>query len=319
MSFGWQAKSFQRYLARAPIDGLTINDTRYFLARLFARPELRQIRSLELRTMTLGAEHLRALVECSYLGGVTDLRLQFGIATAEVLAAVFASPLADGLRELRLGWNAYDGPDGLTRGLAGFAHPHLERLDLRHNCIDIRRVLDGVRLPKLARLGLRECGLGDTAGELSGWVGCRRITDLDLTSNLLTPRTVRGLAVGPWRSLRVLRLNGCGLTSTALQALAEAEWLSGLRVLDLCRNKFTPAGLRALVKSPGVRSLRCLNLESNNTDDAVARALLDSPYLTRPLCLNLYPLTIRADLQAKLRERFGPEAFMRFADHSQPA
>jgi uncharacterized protein (TIGR02996 family) len=77
-------------------------------------------------------------------------------------------------------------------------------------------------------------------------------------------RSVAELARSPHlTSLRRLKLDGCGITSDGLQALAEAGWLGDLAELDLRYNRIGDSGARALAGAPHLGRLRCLDLRSN--------------------------------------------------------
>src|SRR5262245_29946711 len=141
------------------------------------------------------------------------------------------------------------------------------------------------------RTPLRRVSLQSAAGFVeqvaaSPFLG--RLTDLDVSGNVLTDVDVRYLAHSPHlRNLTRLSLLGTDLTSNGVWVLAGSLYLTRLIELNLQINRIGPDGLRALADSPRLVGLASLNLYHNRTGDDGARAVAGSAMLRRLAFLNL--------------------------------
>ncbi len=306
------AANAEQLFGRTLVDGLEM-DMRLHpdLAPLMARPEIAKVRLLEFHLGSLTADQLRPVLDSPHAGNVHELRFLYGAISGGGLRAVLTSPLAAGLRELRLGLNfftEYGRP--LLAAFDGVSLPHLERLDLTQDRLggsDLRRILEPLRSPRLARLELTDCHLSNEGVSwLNEWAGRRQLTSLNLSNTELNLRAAVALASGDWPSLRVLTLANSRLGPKAAKAMVGAGWLGELRILDLNNATLSDNGVKTLVSTPAVGNLLALDLRRNAITDPGAKALLDSPHLANLIHLNVDENAISDEMRAALQQRFGP-------------
>jgi uncharacterized protein (TIGR02996 family) len=185
------------------------------------------------------------------------------------------------------------------------------------------QALSELRLPKVRRLRLVGCFIGDVGAHVLAQSPCLgRLTELALDSNDIGPSGVRALAsshslpalttlsldgnrIGPEgaRALAgcprllsghvLLSLNGGGIGDWGARALAAVPVLRRITELRLRNNQIGPAGARALAESPYLTNLTSLDLSRNQVRDQGAQALASSPHLGNLTVLRLHDNQIR--------------------------
>jgi uncharacterized protein (TIGR02996 family) len=244
------------------------------LADLFARPQFRNLRALEVSNLNLGADGVRAII--GHMPELRALRLAKSSITgagAELLAATKK------LRHLR----ALD----LTRcDLGGFDPAPLI----------IARNLPKLTVLLLGRNALR--GPGAKALARPGRGPGLRVLALD--NSFLTSSGTEALARCPaLRGLWGLTLADGEVTDDHLERFTRRAAFERLTFLHLGSNHLTARGAQALAAWPGAVNLQWLDLRANSIGDAGARALTASPYL-----VGLKYLHATGGGTARLKKRF---------------
>jgi uncharacterized protein (TIGR02996 family) len=270
------------------------------VAELLASPHLAGLTGLDLSNIRLGREGVQALVasglpltalnlagcrlgwaEVRALATAPSLRLTqldldaWGLAD-DNMAALLASPLAAGLRELRL--PSHVGEETL-RALATV--PSLSKLEL------------GV-YPSNAGV-VRQLGIGGAFRQL------RRLNLMYADADI-----VQVLVEAPLERLEVLDLWAARLSDVELTVLATAPWATGLRSLSLrgyptSGYRFGDTGVGTLARS--FPSLRVLRLEISDLTAAGARALVEAPFAASLRQLSCGHNPIRDDVFCTLASR----------------
>jgi hypothetical protein len=141
----------------------------------------------------------------------------------------------------------------------------------------------------LKELALRSSRLVDEEAllELLDTLSGPRLDTLDLGENTLTRDSITCLASAPClRELKSLWLDRCDIPHTASAVLAEAVFLSGLRLLDVSHNHFGANGLAELLKrQPPL--LHTLRIRDNDLFDKGVTLLAESPASNTLLELDL--------------------------------
>jgi hypothetical protein len=259
----------------APIRALKLTEVEArHIAELAASPVLPQLRTLRLSGTGLEAA-LTSLFAQPRLA-LTRLELCTG-ATAELAAALVASPMAASLRELVLDRNGGNGSLGATgaRALAGLhgltslsvvdhaigaegavalaALPSLQRFGLDGDSLGARGgAAVAASLPaSLRALSLRGCALGVKGAAAVVSARLPVLAELDLGgSNAIGGRKLHEvLEVLALPSLRQLSLDGAALKADGAAALrAVAGRLAGVELLDLSGNTLGDDGAAAIAE-----------------------------------------------------------------------
>jgi uncharacterized protein (TIGR02996 family) len=203
-------------------------------------PQLRQLRSLDLRGAQLSARGAEALAASPHLGELLYLSL------GEVSYRDWQGVNPEGNEALR----------ALTTG-PGL--PRLEHLDL-------------------SGCGVTSGGLWRWA--LAGSAGSAVLRGLDLGRNAIGESGAGALAESPrLTGLTHLFLRGCCLGMTATERLAAGPHIRSLTHLDLRNNPIGDPGAQYLAASPHLGRLEVLALAKEPVGEAGMRALADSPHL----------------------------------------
>jgi hypothetical protein len=103
----------------------------------------------------------------------------------------------------------------------------------------------------------------------------------------LAPDGAAALAAGSWDELRNLNLRGNRIGDAGAEALAGAEWISRLTLLDVQTNEIGPRGLQALLAGPRAVPVGCIHLGSNPIGDEGAAVVAAAPTLAAVNSLTL--------------------------------
>jgi len=110
----------------------------------------------------------------------------------------------------------------------------------------------------------------------SAWMG--RVRELDISQNPLGHRSLHSLFESELcRSLRLLRMNECGLYFNAVRVIANEANLGNLHSLSLTSNGIGTEGAQVLAGSPHLANLKILNLHQNDLQASGAAALATAP------------------------------------------
>jgi Ran GTPase-activating protein (RanGAP) involved in mRNA processing and transport len=142
----------------------------------------------------------------------------------------------------------------------------------------------------LRSLSLAECGLGPAgAGALVRSRSLARLSDLDLSGNVLGPVVAEHLA--GVMSLRLDRLNleNCELGDRGVRLLASWPGLANLRRLSLPCNGISDSGAEALAASPYLGRLAVLDLGGNDLSREAEERLQRAPSLRHLWRLETFP------------------------------
>jgi uncharacterized protein (TIGR02996 family) len=266
------------------------------LAEALAAPGFEQLRELDLELTVLDVADVPLLARAPALRSLSWLNLDgCGVNESNLLALVRGPSLRQ-LRSLHLG-PRYRSREPIGDRLVGVlaTHSRLERLE------ELR----------LSNQGITNSGVAT----LACCPHLRHLRTLVLDGNYeISAPGLRALATSPHLAeLSALSLQGCQhLGDEAVLALLTAPWAPGLRELSLPRGRggmlgerITDAGVEALAGSPALAGLRRLDLEGHLITDRGAAALEASPHLTALGKLNLRFTEVGADMQKRLRKRFG--------------
>jgi uncharacterized protein (TIGR02996 family) len=255
----------------------------------------------------LKGDTLRQLGEAAHLGRLATLCLMSSL-SADVLAALAGTPLADRLERLTLDLvrgsepgllalltapafprlatlclvGAQLGDEGLGR-LAQSPPPALTGLELSDPSVGPRglaALIGSSRWLQLSYLGLSHAALGDEG------------------ARLLAPALAGGC-------LRWLRLEYARLTADAALALAEVPSWGSLETLSLRGNALGDVGVTTLAQSPRLAGLRRLSVPSCGLTEAGVRALVESPHAAGLREVQVYEPTLSQSARRALRKRFG--------------
>jgi uncharacterized protein (TIGR02996 family) len=239
-----------------PASGGTVS-----LLPFFETPQLERITGLDLTGLDLSPAELDPLVECRYLGALTDLSLRDAPVLPDWFEALLTGPALPALVGLDLSDLAHLGRC-LANALPICDHRRFLRLDL--SCIgsftsaQLREVLESRCLREVEELRL-------------GWMpGSGRdgaLSHLDLSWGVI-----------PWNRLRLLDLNGQGVGDAGVQQIlkvfARRKDLAPLRWLGIARNKISTTTVRELVCSdPAKVRLYYLDVRGNGLTLSQVNAL----------------------------------------------
>lgn len=245
----------------------------------------------------------------------------------EGLAALLGSPVGRALRELEAGGRLGDrslralGECALLRRFKGEGFQEttpaawealtrairLADLDLSWGQVgDAGAQALAAGLPRLRRLLLTSAKVGEAGAVALGaarWLG---LEELALDYNAIGDRGVEALVSGPLaEGLRVLVLSkNEGVSSQAVERLAEAAALTGLEELTLNGWPVGDEGARLLAASPHLTHLRELSLRDAGVGDAGAQALLEAPQLSRLRRLQLAGNPLSPEVKDALKQRY---------------
>lgn len=218
-----------------------------FILELFGSPHLLNLVSLNLTRsdlrpiglyslLTLDQVHLRSLNLGEYPFG-TDM---------EAIQLLSGSSTMKNLQELSLAWANLKIQQLLMLTYSDYLK-NLESLDLRGNRLCSERNMISLsalkRFPKLKRLDLRGCGVGN--------VGVETLVKSPL-----------------WSQFESLQLARNNIPDRGLIAMASGKTPGNLATLDLQHNAIGNAGLIALAKSPVLSAIPHLHLEHNQIGTA---------------------------------------------------
>lgn len=157
-----------------------------------------------------------------------------------------------------------------------------------------RRLLRSPCLPQLAALDLAENRLAPSSAQDIAEAPLGSLRDLFLDFNPLR-EGVGHLARARWLpGLRKLNVSSCGATLAGLQQLLRGD-LSGLRWLGLGWNDLPPAAGSALARADSLNNLTVLELHNTALGDAGLAAIARSPLLPRLRELSLCNCAVTAD------------------------
>jgi uncharacterized protein (TIGR02996 family) len=255
---------------REPAYQIELHDAPRELARVFASPLLRDVRTLKLeapyaaRRHRGGAEALAAAVAaCEYLGSLTQLyfcHVPLGDRAAAHLARATSLRALD---SFILFGSSMTG-EGIAALAAASWFCRLEHFTVCHPPYDgwVRPPGDGI---------CRALAASPQTGRLVG---------LSLESIGTTAAGARALAASRGlRSLRRLCLDGNPLGDEGAQVLARSPLLGRLEHLSLAGTGLTAEGLRSLVGTARVRKLARLHVDGNSIRNTGAEVLAASRHL----------------------------------------
>jgi uncharacterized protein (TIGR02996 family) len=157
-------------------------------------------------------------------------------------------------------------------------------------------------------LCLSGCGIDDAG--LSALASSRvpeALEVLDLSDNHALYRSgAEALSNAPWlRGLRVLRLNDTGIGDDAVWVLARSRGFRALRRLGLKFCRLENAGICALASSDSLRTLTHLDLRSNSIGEEAVRALVVTRKLPHLERLDLRDCNLSPASRSALLKRYG--------------
>jgi uncharacterized protein (TIGR02996 family) len=283
------------------------------VSTLCSSSHLGQLRTLELRGQELSLDGVRALLQCTALSRLRDLRLH-DCQMGAIELGLFAQqcPFQDlevlhfnGLPGGDAGWQALANSPRLPRlttllvnrghltdacGSALAASPFfpaLTELRLLSNDLNSGTVTALARSEHRANLRTLDLSFNSLATDgvqaLASGLHLRNLRNLSLRACGISGSEVRHLACLP--ALRRLDLGGNSLGQQGAEELVGSAWSAGLLELHLWDCVLPSASVRILA-SPHLAGLRVLNLESNFIDDDGLRAFGACP-LTHLTTLNL--------------------------------
>jgi uncharacterized protein (TIGR02996 family) len=212
-------------------------------------PSLTRLRELDLSYNGIPGEALRALAPAAFAPTVERLVLAGNPLDRAGLAALAGAPL-DSLRHLDLGYCELFGDVGEALAEVLWLG-HLHTLDLTDASVTpINLAFLTAPLRSLCVLRLARCGLlAEDMSTLATAPDLSNLRELDLSNNLLEDPGVADLVRGNYPGLRVLNLDGNGLTDEAVRRLADWPGLAELWLLSLARNTLTETSVDLLVGS----------------------------------------------------------------------
>ena len=156
---------------------------------------------------------------------------------------------------------------------------HFRRGFVEHVRVSASRLLKTAdRLFRVAPVCSVRLEHADRLPEIAACAWLARVAELDLSRNPLGSKSLQALLRSEHcRSLRMLRLDQCGLYSATAQALAEVPNLNSLESLSMAGNDLGEDGVRALAHAARLSRLRELSLHGNQLSAAGARAFCSEP------------------------------------------
>jgi len=142
--------------------------------------------------------------------------------------------------------------------------------------------LGAARLPRLEKLSIAGCGLGNEG--------------------------VRMLLTGCYQHIRDLDFSENELTDASCHAIAATTNFTRIEKLALCENHITGAGVSALAAAPHLDQLKSLNLYSNPIGPEGGRAIAVSRYWGKLSEMNLVNCGIGMSVANELRWVYGDKA-----------
>jgi uncharacterized protein (TIGR02996 family) len=265
------------------------------LAEALTAPGFEQLRELDLELGFLKPADIPVLANAPTLRSLTWLNLPGNDIGEAGVQALVTGPSLRGLRSLHLG-------------------PRSRPLEpIGDRCVNVLGTYS--RIERLEELRLSNQGITDAGvASLARCSHLRHLQTLALDDNPnISEQGMLALAGSPHLTgLSKLSLQRCrSFRDEAVRALLTAPWAPALRELGLSRGGsvlgewITDAGVEALAASPAVARLCRLDLEGHRITDRGATALEASPYLTALGCLNLRLTDVGAEMQKRLRKRFG--------------
>ena len=229
------------------------------MARLFARPQFRN-----LRVLNAWGACVDDAVAKSIARNLPELReLDLSMNDLADVRSIAAAKNLRNLRELDLSSCDLEGDPAPLLTAPNLPNLIVLRLDSNHE-------LDGPNPKALAKPG-RGPGL--------------RV--LDLGHVTLTEESVEALAKCPaLRGLWYLGLGYAGLGDAHLERFTRHAAFERLTCLELNSNNITARGAKVLAAWPGAANLQWLNLTLNSVGESGAKALAASPHLTGLKCIS---------------------------------
>ena len=303
-----------RLFETVPITGVSLptaalDDWRRFVAGPYF-PRLRRV-----TFMTSPVEPVRALCELpspAALADVTFMRAS-GASMPEVVEDLLRSPAGSTVRAMH--FHAGLGPPvHMMEVLASADAARLERLSFRQLNITDEHVGIFCRGPasrNLTELRFRSQPLGEGVRVLASELRSPNLRALDLVDVAAEPRGLEALgAADAFAQLRLLDLSRNVLRPKATRVLASAPSLAGLRALRLRWCAIGDKGVRHLAGARFWPNLVELDLRENPITSAGARHLLSAPVPPDLTALLIDSRGLDADVQSKLRQRFGDAAVL---------
>ncbi len=264
------------------------------------------ITHLNLKHTDIKGKGLRVLAQSKTLGNLTHLNLQSNQINANRAKIIARSEIFSNLSTLNLSFNNID-----ANGIRAVAlSPYLTNvtdLNLYRNNIGndgLRELMASKNLNKLISLNLGYNGISNDGMEyVANSENLSNLRDLSFRGNNITANGMRELAQS--KNLGKLVNLDLGTESIiesynkigneGLIALAQAEILTKLMILNLSVNHITFNGIKALAHSPYLNNLMVLDLRSNTIGDNGARELANSENLGKVHYLDLGYSGINAD------------------------
>jgi uncharacterized protein (TIGR02996 family) len=277
-----------KWMAAAPVDEVDVRPRGLDEAgKLFASPQLRRVRRLDLDHAKLGDEGVSMLASSPNVANLTHLSLRFTGVGREGLLGLARSPQLRSLRSLDVeaNWRTLRASD-FTDFVSACTLPALERF-----AWDTAVGPDGFRALAASPLGRRltasNLKVADVAPEgpaiLADPAAFPRLSELtlrDAPADVDPAPVLEALSASPLLGrLTSLALVNAKVSKAAVRALARAGRPGPLRRLDLSRNGIDRNGLRPLFDSPLCDSLTRLVLSGNAITDSDVTALAASAHL----------------------------------------
>ncbi|MEZ6127006.1 MAG: hypothetical protein R3C49_28140 [Planctomycetaceae bacterium] len=286
----------------APVRWLRFNYVKGAGQALAQHPALSRIRHLDLQdlkipeqdvTAVLSSPHLTGLVELKIGGFDTDL-------TAGIGRAIVACPSVRQLQSLVLSSHCDLSSFGETLTAVG-GLPELRQLSLLTS-FPFPESIGRIELPALESLKYaRISGIHGHPGLHA--LPLEQLKSVDFSMVLVQPSLIELMAErGTFREVRSLRLDGCGLSRTALPSLFKIGHLQ--HCVELCMADMYPSdergngNVRLITECEGLTHLKRLSL-SHLAAGELAQ-ILSSPYLSSLEDLEIETSTLNADDLAAL-------------------
>lgn len=253
--------------------------------------QLEQIGSLNLSSLSLSADDLKAVAESPYLTNLTELDFNYNKAGAEGAAALGQSKTLMRLRVLELRSCAI-GEAGAVALARAANLSQLVKLNVGDNAIGPKGTATLAASPHLKNLQtllLDNNAVGPAATKnLAISPHFRELTELDLSDNEIGPQGAQALAGSEnLAKMATLKLNTNKLAGVGLRVLSASPHLGRLKILELNSNEIDDVGVKALTVSPSIRQLEELSLAYNIIGDEGVKALASWPGLAKLRKLNL--------------------------------
>lgn len=248
------------------LDTLVLRNNGLDVRMLDALPytERTRVGVLDLSDNLLGASATGALSECGWFQHVDALDVSSNRIDTESLTHLAQASWRPST--LRLGRNLLN-----AWSIHELIHAPwfdtLETLDLSHNHIDdvgFGTLLCAEHLHTLRELDVRGTSLDDHAMEhWPSGMGMEGLHQLDLSQNMIGDRGARAIVRDPPPHIRVLKLNGCGLSDATAMAFARSDGFDNLQRLELGANAISAKGVEALLRSTSLPKGLTLGLFGN--------------------------------------------------------